>query len=155
MCKIAILDKRVGEAQHCDVVKDDPFFFNTCDVSSYLYKTNLICYVMFSIALNLDELDFDSSSSIIHMAEIFCIGVIQTNPLELTYWSLVCVQLIYGRSVIRGKALVRSKTSFLIENTKVNMPTNWLMSSNFIQLSVARPTTTRTSGLTIIIHQLM
>ena len=26
MCKIAILDKTVGEAQHCDVVKDDPFF---------------------------------------------------------------------------------------------------------------------------------
>ena len=43
MCKIAILDKTVGEAQHCDVVKDDPFLFNTCDVSSYFYKTNLIC----------------------------------------------------------------------------------------------------------------
>ena len=42
MCKIAILDKTVGEAPHCDVVKDDPFLLNTCDVSSYLYKTNLI-----------------------------------------------------------------------------------------------------------------
>ena len=42
MCKIAILDKTVGEAQHCDVMKDDPFLLINCDVSSYLYKTNLI-----------------------------------------------------------------------------------------------------------------
>ena len=71
MCKIAIPDKTFGEAQHCDVVKDDPFLFNTCDVSSYFYKTNLICYAMFSIALHVDELNFNSSPSIIHMAAIF------------------------------------------------------------------------------------
>ena len=58
MCKIAILDKAVGEAQHCDMMKDDPFLLNTCDVSSYLNKTNLIYsrYVLASTQLRLNGL---------------------------------------------------------------------------------------------------